>query len=148
MRRKRQFQHGVSLDTPVSSCSPSSYVACFLPTLACAMGLMDSISRLQGDGPRSAFCSAQGEMLQKVLRYCHQKVADAGQGLIHPYKLYFPCTGGRDSETSCLLSESLTLTFCSGWQWIFQCALGNARIMQCVHSLLPAMEFRKFLMRA
>ena len=35
-------------------------------------------------------------------------VADAGQGLIHPYKLYFPCSGGRDSEASCLLSESLT----------------------------------------
>ena len=43
-------------------------------------------------------------------------VADAGQGLIHPYKLYFPCSGGRDSEASCLLSESSTFV-----------ALGNAR---------------------
>ena len=30
--------------------------------------------------------------------------------LLHPYKLYFPCSDGRDSEASYLLSESLTLT--------------------------------------
>ena len=26
-------------------------------------------------------------------------VPDAGQGFIHPYQLYFPCSGGRHSES-------------------------------------------------
>ena len=60
-------------------------------------------------------CAADAAAVLAAAAAVVAAVPDAGQGFIHPYQLYFPCSGGRDSEVSCLFSDFFHETFCSGW---------------------------------
>ena len=67
-RTKRRKNY--AKEAAVPAWSEFGHTGLFMLTIIIC-GLLFAYPRLR-DGPRSAFCSAQGEMLQKVLRYCHQ----------------------------------------------------------------------------
>ena len=75
-----------------------------------------------------ADCAAEAAAVPAVLVVGVAAVPDAGRGLIHPYQLYFPCSGGRDSEARCcFLNLSRDVL-----QWVvvdIPISMGNAVIL-------------------